>query len=171
MKRYNVPRLVFINKLDRMALVQHLVFFKSRACARGFVTSHAGITVAPYDCVARDSCGGCARGSNPWRVIAMAREKLKLNAAAVQVPIGLEEHHKGCVDLIDRKAFIFDGARGEQVMSMQDRSECCCSCGLRIHKDWRLLPRFRVVLLKLAFGGFEGCPVNGRGTPAGALSI
>jgi elongation factor G len=33
------------------------------------------------------------QGSNPWRVIAAAREKLKLNAAAVQVPIGLEEHH------------------------------------------------------------------------------
>ncbi|KAF5833558.1 putative mitochondrial elongation factor [Dunaliella salina] len=75
MKRYNVPRLVFINKLDRM-------------------------------------------GSNPWRVIEMAREKLKLNAAAVQLPIGLEEHHKGCVDLIDRKAFIFDGARGEQVTEL-----------------------------------------------------
>jgi elongation factor G len=42
MKRYNVPRLVFVNKLDRM-------------------------------------------GSNPWRAIQMAREKLKLNAAAVQV--------------------------------------------------------------------------------------
>jgi len=38
--------------------------------------------------------GPCEQGSNPWRVIAMAREKLKLNVAALQVPIGLEEHHK-----------------------------------------------------------------------------
>jgi len=72
MKRYNVPRLVFINKLDRM-------------------------------------------GSNPWRVIAAAREKLKLNAAAVQLPIGLEEHHKGVVDLVTRKAFVFEGPRGDKV--------------------------------------------------------
>lgn len=36
----------------------------------------------------------CWQGSNPWRVISMAREKLKLNAAALQVPIGLEEHHR-----------------------------------------------------------------------------
>ena len=32
-------------------------------------------------------------GANPWRVIDMARDKLRLNAAAVQIPIGLEEHH------------------------------------------------------------------------------
>ncbi len=62
MKRYDVPRVVFINKLDRM-------------------------------------------GSNPWRVIGMAREKLRLNAAAVQIPMGLEDHHAGVVDLIERKAF------------------------------------------------------------------
>lgn len=42
MRRYNVPRLVFVNKLDRV-------------------------------------------GANPWKVIQQARDKLKLNAAAVQV--------------------------------------------------------------------------------------
>ena len=42
MRRYDVPRVVFINKLDRV-------------------------------------------GANPWKVLAQAREKLKLNAAAVQV--------------------------------------------------------------------------------------
>jgi hypothetical protein len=41
-----VPRLVFVNKLDRM-------------------------------------------GANPWRVIQMARDKLKLNAAAVQASAGV----------------------------------------------------------------------------------
>src|SRR6218665_986269 len=62
MKRYNVPRLAFINKLDRA-------------------------------------------GANPFRVIQMIREKLFLNAAAIQVPIGLEDQHKGVVDLVKMKAY------------------------------------------------------------------
>ena len=72
MKRYDVPRLVFVNKLDR-------------------------------------------QGANPWRAISMARDKLRLNAAALQIPIGLEEQHAGLVCLVERKAYIFEGAKGEQV--------------------------------------------------------
>lgn len=45
MRRYNVPRVVFVNKCDRV-------------------------------------------GANPFKVIQMARDKLKLNAAAVQVGCG-----------------------------------------------------------------------------------
>lgn len=47
MKRYDVPRLIFVNKLDRM-------------------------------------------GADPWRCIDEARDRLALNAAAVQVNIGIE---------------------------------------------------------------------------------
>lgn len=72
MKRYSVPRLAFINKLDRA-------------------------------------------GANPFRVITAIREKLFLNAAAVQIPIGLEDQHKGVVDLIKMKAYFFDGENGENV--------------------------------------------------------
>jgi elongation factor G len=72
MKRYNVPRLAFINKLDRA-------------------------------------------GANPFRVIQAIREKLFLNAAPVQVPIGLEDQHKGVVDLLKMKAYFFDGDNGENV--------------------------------------------------------
>lgn len=54
MKRYSVPRIAFINKLDR-------------------------------------------QGSNPRRVTKELRTKLGLNAAAVQVPIGLEDELKGIV--------------------------------------------------------------------------
>lgn len=72
MKRYDVPRIVFVNKLDRM-------------------------------------------GANPWRVIDAAREKLRLNAAAVQVPIGLEDHHHGVVCVIERKGYRFEGPKGETV--------------------------------------------------------
>ena len=37
----------------------------------------------------------------------------RLNAAAVQVPIGLEGEHKGIVDLVAQKAYVFEGDRGE----------------------------------------------------------
>jgi elongation factor G len=66
MKRYNVPRLAFINKLDRT-------------------------------------------GANPWKVIGQLREKLHLNAHAVQIPIGLEGDLAGVVDLITMKAYYFEG--------------------------------------------------------------
>ena len=72
MKRYNVPRLAFINKLDRA-------------------------------------------GANPFRVIQAIREKLFLNAAAIEIPIGLEDQHKGVVDLVKMKAFYFDGENGEKI--------------------------------------------------------
>ncbi|KAL7580836.1 hypothetical protein ACA910_001109 [Epithemia clementina (nom. ined.)] len=73
MKRYNIPRLAFVNKLDR-------------------------------------------QGSNPHRVIGQLRSQLKLNAAAVQIPIGLEDSYKGVVDLIEQKAYTFDGEKGEIVV-------------------------------------------------------
>jgi elongation factor G len=60
MKRYGVPRVAFINKLDR-------------------------------------------QGSNPRKVIRELKTKLGLNAAAVQVPIGLEDEHKGVVRGVGRK--------------------------------------------------------------------
>lgn len=70
MKRYNVPRLVFINKMDRM-------------------------------------------GADPWSCIEMARERLGLNAAAIQVNIGIENGLEGVCDLITMKAVYFDGDNGE----------------------------------------------------------
>jgi elongation factor G len=72
MKRYNVPRLAFVNKLDR-------------------------------------------QGSNPWNVISQLRGQLKLNAAAVQIPIGLEAIHEGVIDLIEQRSIIFEGEKGENV--------------------------------------------------------
>ena len=72
MKRYNVPRLAFVNKLDR-------------------------------------------QGSNPDRVINQLRDQLKLNAAAVQMPLGLENNHTGVIDIIEEKAYTFDGEKGETV--------------------------------------------------------
>ena len=73
MKRYKVPRIAFINKLDRA-------------------------------------------GADPWKVLEQMRERLSLNAAAVQVPLGLEHAHQGVVDLIEMKSVTFDGERGEEVI-------------------------------------------------------
>jgi elongation factor G len=70
MRRYNVPRLAFINKLDRS-------------------------------------------GANPFRVVEQLRDKLKLNAVMMQIPIGLEAKFEGVVDLATMKAHYFDGANGE----------------------------------------------------------
>lgn len=70
MKRYGVPRLVFINKLDRM-------------------------------------------GADPWTAITGVRERLGINAAAVQVNIGVENGLNGICDLVKMKAFYFDGPNGE----------------------------------------------------------
>jgi elongation factor G len=73
MKRYNVPRCAFINKLDRS-------------------------------------------GANPFRVTEALRDKLRLNAVLVNLPIGLEDKHAGVVDLVTMKAYYNEGADGENVI-------------------------------------------------------
>ena len=72
MKRYSIPRICFINKLDRS-------------------------------------------GSNPFKVIEDLRNQLRLNVAAVQIPVGLEDKHKGVVDLLKMEVTIFDGEKGEKL--------------------------------------------------------
>jgi elongation factor G len=73
MRRYKVPRLAFINKLDRS-------------------------------------------GANPRRVVEGLRDKLKLNAVLMQIPIGLEANFAGMVDLVTMKALRFEGDNGEHII-------------------------------------------------------
>lgn len=73
MRRYNVPRIAFINKLDRS-------------------------------------------GANPYRVVDQIRDKLKLNALPVQIPIGLESDLEGIIDLVTMKAYTFGGKNGMEVI-------------------------------------------------------
>ena len=54
-------------------------------------------------------------GADPWMAIDAARDRLGLNAAAVQVNIGIENGLEGVVDLVKWKAFYFDGDNGELV--------------------------------------------------------
>ena len=72
MRRYNVPRVAFVNKCDRS-------------------------------------------GANPYRVTDQIRDKLSLNAVMVQIPIGLEENHRGHVDLVTMKARYFSGDNGTTI--------------------------------------------------------
>ena len=77
MRRYNVPRISFVNKMDRM-------------------------------------------GANPFKAIDQINQKLKLPAAAVQVPIGSEDTFGGVVDLIRMKAIYNQGLKGETIVESDD---------------------------------------------------
>jgi elongation factor G len=54
-------------------------------------------------------------GANPARVTQQLRDKLKLNAVMMQLPIGLENEHEGVVDLVTMKALYFRGDNGEKI--------------------------------------------------------
>ncbi len=54
-------------------------------------------------------------GANPMKVIEQLRDKLKHNAVAMQLPIGLENEFMGVVDLVAMKAVYFEGDQGEQL--------------------------------------------------------
>jgi elongation factor G len=73
MRRYNVPRIAFVNKCDR-------------------------------------------QGANPIRVCRQLREKLNHNSVMVQIPWGLEDGHRGVVDLVTMRAYDFVGENGEEVI-------------------------------------------------------
>ena len=70
MRRYEVPRIAFVNKCDRA-------------------------------------------GADPLGVCEQLKDKLNHNAVMIQHPIGLEDEHKGIVDLISREAVYFEGGQGE----------------------------------------------------------
>lgn len=80
MRRYNVPRISFINKMDRM-------------------------------------------GANPFKAIEQINQKLRIPAAALQVPIGSEDTFEGVVDLIRMKAIYNDGGRGEFIRESDEIPE------------------------------------------------
>ncbi|KAK2766683.1 Elongation factor G, mitochondrial [Arachnomyces sp. PD_36] len=80
MRRYNVPRISFVNKMDRM-------------------------------------------GANPFKAVDQINQKLKIHAAAVQVPMGTEDEFNGVVDLIRMKAIYNEGKKGEIVVEKDEIPE------------------------------------------------
>lgn len=57
--------------------------------------------------------------ADPFKVIAQAQSKLALNAAPLQIPLGLEERHSGLIDLLTMKAYSFDGAHGQDISAVR----------------------------------------------------
>jgi elongation factor G len=55
-------------------------------------------------------------GANPLRVRDQLREKLNHNPVLIQLPIGLEDKFAGVVDLIQMKAFRFEGPGGDTII-------------------------------------------------------
>jgi elongation factor G len=62
-------------------------------------------------------------GANPARVTEQIREKLKLNAVPLQIPIGLEGNLAGVVDLVKMKAIYFEGDNGEIIRETEIPAE------------------------------------------------
>jgi elongation factor G len=85
MRRYNVPRISFINKMDRL-IIPHCI-------------SSCVLTIS-------------RPGANPWRIVNQIRTKLRIPAAAVHVPIGIEDEFKGVVDLVHWRAIYNQGPKG-----------------------------------------------------------
>lgn len=54
-------------------------------------------------------------GANFDNVVRMMRERLKANALPIQLPIGKEETFKGLVDVITKRAFIYNDPKGIEI--------------------------------------------------------
>jgi elongation factor G len=87
--KYDVPRLAFINKMDKM-------------------------------------------GGDFYMSINSIWKRLNPNAVAIQLPIGIESDFKGVVDLIDEKAFEFEGKNGEIIKEVAIPADM-----LDLVKEWR----------------------------------
>jgi len=70
--RYKVPRIAFINKMDRT-------------------------------------------GANFYRVHEQMRDRLRANAIAIQLPIGSENDFKGIVDLVRKRAYMYNNDQGTDI--------------------------------------------------------
>ena len=54
-------------------------------------------------------------GANPFKVIDQLQDTLGRNAVLLQIPIGLEDGHRGVVDLVTMKAVYFEGSDGQDL--------------------------------------------------------
>jgi elongation factor G len=58
-------------------------------------------------------------GANPARVADQIQEKLGRNPVLMQIPIGLEADHKGVVDLVRMKGYLFEGDAGTEIKEIE----------------------------------------------------
>jgi len=78
--RYNVPRIAFVNKMDRI-------------------------------------------GADFFSVLMEIEEKLGANPVAIQIPIGSEDKFKGVIDLIEMKAYVWNGSDDGMTFEVTDIPE------------------------------------------------
>ena len=78
--RYNVPRIAFVNKMDRI-------------------------------------------GADFFSVLMEIEEKLGANPIAIQIPIGSEDKFKGVIDLIEMKAYVWNGSDDGMTFEVTDIPE------------------------------------------------
>lgn len=60
-------------------------------------------------------------GANPYRIVNQIRQKLRMPAAAVQIPIGSEDKFRGVVDLVRWKAIYNEGVKGYVILNFAMR--------------------------------------------------
>ncbi len=87
--RYSVPRMVFVNKMDRT-------------------------------------------GADFLKVYSQIKDRLKANAAPIQLPIGAENDLKGIVDLVKNKAFIYKDDLGKDIEETEIPEEMA-----ELSAEWR----------------------------------
>jgi hypothetical protein len=125
-----VPRLVFVNKLDRVGASPFRVIQQARDKLK--------LNAAAVQVRAAAAAGGAGRGPLCCRHAGSGRRHAASPAAALlgalpccpltphpstpphphpppQMPIGLEEFHEGVVDLVGRRAYRFKGKGGLEV--------------------------------------------------------
>ena len=83
----------------------------------------------------------CVHAADPFKVIAQAQAKLALNAAPVQIPLGLEERHTGLVDLVTMKAHHFEGAHGQNIIEVRSVRAHSSACNHSL-TGWCIWPCF-----------------------------
>ena len=58
-------------------------------------------------------------GANFFHVVDMMHERLKCNAAPIQLPIGAEADFKGIIDLVKMKAYIYNDDEGKDISEIE----------------------------------------------------
>jgi elongation factor G len=53
-------------------------------------------------------------GADYWRTIDMIEERLEAHPLPIQIPLGVEADHRGVIDLIEQKAWVFSGEQGAE---------------------------------------------------------
>jgi len=62
-------------------------------------------------------------GADPFRVARQLQERLNHNPVMLQVPMGLENDHRGVIDLVSMKALSFAGKHGEEMVEEEIPAE------------------------------------------------